>query len=233
MCDDLIDDMIEHDPAPRRSLRRELGSLALGLDSHSHCRASPEPQKLRNPKSRSKTPTDRGRVFVIPRQASTRPYWSGQIFWHAPGVPGRWQTARGIRLRGTGGQTVLPHEEGADGPRNPTSTTRRTASAHGPAGTLSPAPARTDAQAFFAWLDGRMRRRQQRKLARRSPAWAARWCPTAAIVPERIGAGATFHGRGTQPTSRTAPPPHPEDARALPARDRRERPREQPEAKEC
>jgi carboxymethylenebutenolidase len=63
--------------------------------------------------------------------------------------------------------------------------------------TLSPETARTDAQAFIAWLDGQAPTDTKRK------AGTTGYCmggaiafETAAILPERIGAGASFHGGG-------------------------------------
>ena len=62
---------------------------------------------------------------------------------------------------------------------------------------LTPATASTDARAFFAWLDA------QPGVDRRRKAGTAGYCMsgpitlrTAAALPERIGAGASFHGGG-------------------------------------
>jgi carboxymethylenebutenolidase len=63
------------------------------------------------------------------------------------------------------------------------------------AGSLSPTTAETDAQAFIAWLD------KQAAVDTRRKAATTGYCMggpltmrTAAAIPERIGAGASFHG---------------------------------------
>jgi carboxymethylenebutenolidase len=65
------------------------------------------------------------------------------------------------------------------------------------AGTLSPATAATDAQAFVAWLDRQSSVDKKRKLGTTGYCMGGPLTMrTAAAFPDRIGAGASFHGGG-------------------------------------
>ena len=63
--------------------------------------------------------------------------------------------------------------------------------------TLSPATTQTDAKTFVAWLDGQPSVTRSRKMATTGYCMGGPLTMrTAAAVPERIGAGASFHGGG-------------------------------------
>ena len=65
------------------------------------------------------------------------------------------------------------------------------------AGSLSPATALTDATAFVAWLDAQPSVSKKRKMATMGYCMSGPLTlRTAAAFPERIGAGASFHGGG-------------------------------------
>jgi carboxymethylenebutenolidase len=65
------------------------------------------------------------------------------------------------------------------------------------AGTLSPATADTDAKAFVAYLDSQPSVDKKRKMGTTGYCMGGPFVfHTAAAAPERIGAGATFHGGG-------------------------------------
>jgi carboxymethylenebutenolidase len=65
------------------------------------------------------------------------------------------------------------------------------------AGTLSPATADTDAKAFVAYLDSQPAVDKKRKMGTTGYCMGGPFVfHTAAAVPDRIGAGATFHGGG-------------------------------------
>jgi carboxymethylenebutenolidase len=65
------------------------------------------------------------------------------------------------------------------------------------AGTLSPATALTDATAFVAYLDGQAAVDKKRKMGTTGYCMGGPFVfRTAAAFPDRIGAGATFHGGG-------------------------------------
>lgn len=64
-------------------------------------------------------------------------------------------------------------------------------------GSLSPATAEVDARAFVAFLDGQTAVETKRKLATTGYCMGGPFVlRTAALFPDRIGAGATFHGGG-------------------------------------
>jgi carboxymethylenebutenolidase len=65
------------------------------------------------------------------------------------------------------------------------------------AGTLSPATALTDASAFVAYLDGQPAVDKKRKMGTTGYCMGGPFVfRTAAAFPDRVGAGATFHGGG-------------------------------------
>ena len=65
------------------------------------------------------------------------------------------------------------------------------------AGTLSPATALTDATAFVAYLDGQPSVDKKRKMGTTGYCMGGPFVfRTAAAAPDRVGAGATFHGGG-------------------------------------
>ena len=65
------------------------------------------------------------------------------------------------------------------------------------AGTLSPATALTDASAFVAYLDGQPSVDKKRKMGTTGYCMGGPFVfRTAAAAPDRVGAGATFHGGG-------------------------------------
>ncbi len=65
------------------------------------------------------------------------------------------------------------------------------------AGTLSPATAQVDAKAFLAYLDGQPSVDTRRKIGTSGYCMGGPFVfRTAAAFPERVGAGATFHGGG-------------------------------------
>ena len=67
----------------------------------------------------------------------------------------------------------------------------------GLAGTLNPATARTDAQAFLGWLDQQAATDTKRKAGTTGYCMSGRIAfATAAALPDRIGAVASFHGGG-------------------------------------
>ncbi len=65
------------------------------------------------------------------------------------------------------------------------------------AGTLSPATAATDAKAFLAWLDAQPAVDVKKKMGTTGYCMGGSFVfRTAAAYPDRVGAGATFHGGG-------------------------------------
>ena len=122
----------------------------------------------------------------------------------AAGVPPDGQAARRVRLFGAGGESVLSRQEGADradsGAATPIPQLMPLAQA------LNETTHMTDAKAFIAWLD------QQPSVAKNRKIGTQGYCMggpmafrTAAAVPDRVGAVASFHGGGlVTPNRRTA-----------------------------
>ncbi len=135
------------------------------------------------------------------------------IFGLRDGFRADGQAPGGIRLRGADGESLLPREEGADlagaadfRPRNCASDDERRS---------RPKAKSRDAQAFVAWLDAQKAVDTKKKIG------TTGYCMggpivlrTAAAVPNRIGAAATFHGGGLTTKDAEQPAPaDPEDRR--------------------
>ena len=119
----------------------------------------------------------------------------------AAGVPPDGQAARRVRLLRAGGQPVLSRQEGADGRAR--ARRRRSQQVLPLAQALSETTHMTDAKAFIAWLD------QQPPVAKNRKIGTQGYCMggpmafrTAAAVPDRVGAVASFHGGGLVTTER-------------------------------
>ena len=117
------------------------------------------------------------------------------IFGLRPGVPADGQAACRVRLLRAGREPVLPDEEGADCRR--TAPRRRSPQVIPLAQALNETTHMTDAKAFIAWLD------QQPAVAKNRKIGTQGYCMggpmafrTAAAVPDRVGAVASFHGGG-------------------------------------
>ena len=135
----------------------------------------------------------------------------------APRVPADGQAARRVGLCGARRESVLPHEEGADRAR--TARTTPIPDVLPLAQTLNATTHVTDAKAFIAWLDSssavskNAEDRHHRLLHGRPDVMR-----TAAAVPDRVGAGRTFHGGGLVTTDAGQPASaDPADEGAVPA----------------
>jgi carboxymethylenebutenolidase len=201
MCDDLaFDDMIEHNLRHGGLSRRELGSLALGaglafaLPRAAHAMETTESEvEIRTPDGTADA------YFVHPAsgQHAAVLIWP-DIFGLRPAFR---QMGKRLAEAGYAVLVVNPFYRTQKAPTAPERAdfndpeTRKML--FGLKATLSPATARTDAQAFITWLDAQTAVDTKRK------AGTTGYCmggpivfETAALLPDRIGAAASFHGGG-------------------------------------
>jgi carboxymethylenebutenolidase len=201
MCDDAaFDDMIEHNLRQGRLSRRELGSLALGTGLALALPRAANAADTTESDVEIKTPDGTADAYFV-HPASGR--HAAVLVW--PDIFGLRPAFRQMGKRlAEAGYTVLVvnpfyrTQKAPTAPPNPDFDDPETRKAlMGLRSTLSPATARTDAQAFLAWLDGQAATDTKRK------AGTTGYCmsgpivfETAAVLPERIGAAASFHGGG-------------------------------------
>jgi carboxymethylenebutenolidase len=201
MCDDAaFDDMIEHNLRRSGLSRRELGSLALGAGLAFALPRAANAAETAESEVEVKTPDGTADAYFV-HPASGR--HAAVLVW--PDIFGLRPAFRQMGKRlAEAGYTVLvvnPFYRTKKAPTAPERAdfddpeTRKMLM--GLRSTLSPATARTDAKAFIAWLDGQSATDTKRK------AGTTGYCmsgpivfETAAVLPDRIGAGASFHGGG-------------------------------------
>ncbi len=201
MCDDdAFDDMIEHNLRQGGLSRRELGTLALGAGIALALPRVAGAADTTESEVDIKTPDGTADAYFVHPSSGKHP---AVLMW--PDIFGLRPAFRqmGKRLAESGYSVLVvnpfyrtkraptaPEKANFDDPE-----TRKALMAL--RSTLSPATARTDAQAFVSWLDS------QSTVDTKRGAGTMGYCmsgpiafETAAIVPERIGAVATFHAGG-------------------------------------
>lgn len=201
MCDDAaFDDMIEHNLRQRGLSRRELGSLVLGTSLAFALPRVANAAETAESEVEIRTPDGMADVYFVHPAAGRHP---AVLVW--PDIFGLRPAFRqmGKRLAESGYAVLVinPFYRTKKAPTSPEKAsfddpeTRKQLMAL--RGTLSPATARTDAQAFFAWLDAHAAVDTGRK------AGTTGYCmggplvfETAAVLPDRVGAAATFHAGG-------------------------------------
>ncbi len=201
MCDDsAFDDMIEHNLRQGGLSRRELGSLALGAGLAFALPRVAGAAETTQSEVEIRTPDGTADAFFVHPASGRHP---AVLVW--PDIFGLRPAFRqmGTRLAEAGYAVLVvnPFYRTQKAPTAPEKAdfddpeTRKLLM--GLRGTLSPATARTDAQAFIPWLDGQAAVDTQRKIG------TTGYCmggpivfETAAAQPDRIGAAATFHGGG-------------------------------------
>jgi carboxymethylenebutenolidase len=201
MCDDAaFDDMIEHNLRQGGLSRRALGSLALGAGvafalprAAGALEATESEVEIRTPDGTADA------YFVHPADGKH----AAVLVW--PDIFGLRPAFRQMGKRlAESGYTVLvvnPFYRTQKAPTSPERAnfddpeTRKMLMAL--AGTLSPETARTDAGAFLGWLDGQAVTDTKRKAGTTGYCMSGRIAfMTAATLPDRIGAVASFHGGG-------------------------------------
>jgi carboxymethylenebutenolidase len=201
MCDDAaFDDMIEHNLRQGGLSRRELGSLALGAGIAFALPRVAGAADTTESEVEIRTPDGAAHAYFVHPASGTHPavrYWP-DIFGPRPAIR---QTGKRLAESGYAVLVVNPFYRTRRAPTAPEKAnfddpeTRKLLM--GLKGTLSPATARTDAQAFIAWLDAQAAVDTKRRTG------TAGYCmsgpiafETAAIAPKRVGAVATSHGGG-------------------------------------
>jgi carboxymethylenebutenolidase len=201
MCDDhAFDDMIEHNLRQGGISRRELGSLTLGAGIAFALPRAAGAADTTGSEVEIKTPDGTTDAYFVHPAAGRH---AAVLVW--PDIFGLRPAFRQMGKRlAESGYTVLvvnpfyrtkkaptaPEKANFDDPE-----TRKMLM--GLAGTLSPATSRTDAQAFLGWLDRQEATDTTRKAGTTGYCMSGRIAiATAAALPDRIGAVASFHGGG-------------------------------------
>jgi carboxymethylenebutenolidase len=201
MCDDqAFDDMIEHNLRQGGISRRELGSLTLGAGIAFALPRAAGAADTTESEVEIRTPDGTADAYFVHPAAGRH---AAVLVW--PDIFGLRPAFRQMGKRlAESGFTVLvvnpfyrtkraptaPEKANFDDPE-----TRKMLM--GLAGTLSPATSSTDAQAFLGWLDQQAATDTKRKAGTTGYCMSGRIAfATAAALPDRIGAVASFHGGG-------------------------------------
>ena len=201
MCDsDSMDDMVRYQLKSTRLSRRRFGAFTLGAGALSLLPAGAGAAWIEEADVDIKTPDGTADAyFVHPGEGK----YPGVLMW--PDIfglrPAFRQMAR--RLAEAGYAVLVPNpfyrsKRAPTAPENPDFNDAPTRDAlMSLAGTLSPATAVTDAQAFVAWLDAQPSVDRKRRMGTMGYCMTGPFTlRTAAALPDRIGAGASFHGGG-------------------------------------
>jgi carboxymethylenebutenolidase len=195
-----FDDMTEHNLRQGGVSRRELGSLALGAGLAFALPRAAHAAETTESEVEIRTPDGTADAYFVHPASGQHP---GVLVW--PDIFGLRPTFRQMGKRlAEAGHAVLVVNPFYRVQKAPTAPERADFSdpetrkkLMGLRGTLSAETARTDGQAFLAWIDGQAATDTKRK------AGTTGYCmggaiafETAAIAPDRIGAGASFHGGG-------------------------------------
>jgi carboxymethylenebutenolidase len=202
MCDnDSMDDMIQYQPKSGQMSRRHFGAVTLGAGlAASLLPPSAGAAWIEEAEVDIKTPDGTADAyFVHPGEGK----YPGVLMW--PDIyglrPAFRQMAR--RLAGAGYAVLVPNpfyrtKQAPTAPENPDFNDPATRNAMmSLAGSVTPAMVVADGTAYVEWLDAQPSVDRKRKMG------AIGYCMTgpatlrvAAALPERIGAGASFHGGG-------------------------------------
>jgi carboxymethylenebutenolidase len=201
MCDnDSMDDMIQYQLKSAQLSRRRFGAFTLGAGVASLLPAGARAAWIEEAEVDIKTPDGTADAyFVHPGEGK----YPGVLMW--PDIyglrPAFRQMAR--RLAGAGYAVLVPNpfyrtKQAPTAPENPDFNDPATRNAMmSLAGSVTPAMVVADGTAYVEWLDAQPSVDRKRKMG------AIGYCMTgpatlrvAAALPERIGAGASFHGGG-------------------------------------
>jgi carboxymethylenebutenolidase len=201
MCDqDSIDDILEYELRNPGMSRRRFGALTLGAGLISLLPPVAGAVTVQDSEVDIKTPDGTADAYFVHPATGTAP---AVLVW--PDIYGLRPAFRqmGRRLAESGYSVLVVNpfyraKRAPTAPEHPdfNDTATRTA-LMGLMGTLTPETTVTDARAFVTWLDA------QQSVARKRKMGTTGYCMggaltmrTAATVPGRIGAGASFHGGG-------------------------------------
>ena len=203
MCDnDAFDDMIQYQQRSGAVSRREFGAAALTLGAGLNFMLPKVANAADTQESEVEIKTPDGTCdayFVHPSKGSH----PGVLVW--PDIFGLRPTFRqmGKRLAESGYSVLVinPFYRTKHAPTAPEKANFQDPATRQAlmqlAGTLSPDTAATDAKAFVAWLDSQKAVNKKKKMGTTGYCMGGPFVMrTAAAFPDRIGAGATFHGGG-------------------------------------
>ncbi|MFL6600845.1 MAG: dienelactone hydrolase family protein [Steroidobacteraceae bacterium] len=201
MCDkDSIKDIIEYKLRTGGLSRRKFSALTLGVSVASALSPTVNAAETKESDVEIKTPDGTADAFFVHPATGKHP---AVLIW--PDIFGLRPTFKqmGKRLAESGysvlvvnpfyrtkkAPTAPDHADFNDPP-----TRQMLMSLHD---SLSAATAKTDAKAFIAWLDGQAAVDKKRKIGTTGYCMGGPFVfETAAAFPDRVGAGATFHGGG-------------------------------------
>jgi carboxymethylenebutenolidase len=201
MCDDLaFDDMIEHNLRQGGLSRRELGSMALGAGIAFALPRVAGALQATESEVEIRTPDGTADAYFVHPDAGRH---AAVLVW--PDIfglrPAFRQMGRRLAESGYSVLVVNPFYRTKKAPTAPEKAnfddpeTRKMLMEL--AGTLSPATARTDAGAFLGWLDQQAPTDTKRKAGTTGYCMSGRIAfATAATMPDRVAAVASFHGGG-------------------------------------
>jgi carboxymethylenebutenolidase len=201
MCDnDSFDDMTEYELRSGELSRRQFGALTMGAGLVSLLPAVANAAEVKESEVSIKTPDGTCDAYFVHPTAGQHP---GVLIW--PDIFGLRPTFRqmGKRLAESGYSVLVVNpfyrkQKAPTAPERADLNDQATRTAlFGLAGSLNADTHVTDAKAFIGWLDAQASVDKKRKMA------TTGYCMggpitmrTAAALPDRVGAGASFHGGG-------------------------------------
>ncbi|MGO9805039.1 MAG: dienelactone hydrolase family protein [Steroidobacteraceae bacterium] len=201
MCDnDSMDDMIEYQLKSAQLSRRRFGALTLGTGMVSLLPVAASAAWVEDSEVDIKTPDGTADAYFVHPTDGVHP---GVLMW--PDIfglrPAFKQMARRLAEAGYAVLVVNPFyrtKRAPTSPQNPDFNDPPTRAAlMGLMGSLTPETTVTDARAFVAWLDSQPAVDHKRRMGTMGYCMSGPFTlRTAAALPDRIGAGASFHGGG-------------------------------------
>ena len=201
MCDnDSMDDMVEYELRSKELSRRAFGALAVGTSLTAMLPLAANAAEVKEQEVEIKTPDGVCDAYFVHPASGKHP---GVLVW--PDIfalrPTFRQMGRRLAESGYSVLVVNPFYRTKKAPTSPEKAdfqdpaTRQTLMAL--SASLSPQTAVTDAKAFVAWLDNQASVDTTRKIGTTGYCMGGPLTMrTAAALPDRIGAGASFHGGG-------------------------------------
>lgn len=201
MCDnDSMDDMVQYQLKSTQLSRRRFGAVTLGAGMASLLPAGAGAAWIEEAEVDIKTPDGTADAYFVHPGEGRYP---GVLMW--PDIFGLRPAFRHMarRLAEAGYAVLVPNpfyraQRAPTAPENPDFNDAPTRNAlMSLAGTLTPQTTVTDGKAFVAWLDSQPSVDRKRKMGTMGYCMTGPFTMrTAAALPDRIGAGASFHGGG-------------------------------------
>jgi carboxymethylenebutenolidase len=201
MCDnDSMDDMLEYQLRSAALSRRQFGTLTIGAGLLSMLPAAAGAVDVQESEVEIKTADGTADAYFVHPAAGAHP---AVLIW--PDIFGLRPAFRqmGKRLAESGYAVLVINpfyrtKRAPTAPEHPDFNDPATRSAlMALMGSLTPQTAATDASALVSWLDGQKAVDRKRRMGTTGYCMGGPYTMrTAATVPDRIGAGASFHGGG-------------------------------------